>query len=91
MSIRGNSFPLGAPTKVLADTPGAPAIPKTPTHVVIREAPLFEAPDGARITGEPLKPGTQVRIVELKGGWVLVARDGAQLGYVKEAGLAGLQ
>lgn len=91
MNIRGNSFPLAVPTRVLASNPAKPAIPKTPTHVVIAPADLFTAPGGTKASTEPLKPGTQVRILELKNGWALVARDGEQLGYVAEAGLAGLQ
>jgi hypothetical protein len=39
----------------------------------------------------PLAPGTQVRLVEIKDGWTLIARDGRAIGYVEPKALAGLQ
>jgi hypothetical protein len=37
-----------------------------------------------------MTPGDQVRLVEAKNGWALVARDGQKLGFVEEKGLLSL-
>ena len=38
-----------------------------------------------------LPPNTSVTRVETKGGWVLIIRDGRQLGYVAETSLQAVQ
>ncbi len=90
LAIIGNSFPLAAPTQVL-DGDNAPIIPKKPTHVVISAAAVLKAPNGSQIEAAPLAVGTLVRLLELKDGWALVARDGAQLGYVAENQIVAAQ
>lgn len=90
MNIRGNSFPLATPTKVLDDSVEQPVITKAPTHVVIAQTDLFGAPSGAKIA-ESLKPGTLVTLIKKADGWSLVARDGKELGYVEDQNLARMQ
>jgi hypothetical protein len=53
---------------------------------ILRERPAEDAP-GSRT----LAPGTQVRAVEFVGDWVIVARDGHGLGYVRTNVLVRLQ
>jgi hypothetical protein len=40
---------------------------------------------------ELLTAGTQVRLMESAGGWVLVARDSKKLGYVDAKAILALQ
>jgi hypothetical protein len=37
------------------------------------------------------KLGMQVRVMETSGGWILVAREGKELGYIEARTVAGLQ
>jgi WD40 repeat protein len=78
--IEGN-FPLGVRTAV-EPTATAAAIPKTHTHVLIREELVRErpAPDAAVIRA--LSRSTAVRVVEEVGEWAVIAREGQRLGYV---------
>lgn len=99
MSIVGSSFALADTTVVLtnkesaggAGTSGASStIPVTPTHVVVASADVFAgAGTGAALVR--LTPGTQVRLIETKDGWSLIAKGGKKLGYVQERTLASLQ
>ena len=94
MKIVGSNFPLIGRLSMLSGGGAAPAaasVPSKPTHVVIAPAEVRESGgSGARVT-ERLAAGTQVVVIELAGGWVLVARDGRKLGYVEEKALARLQ
>lgn len=98
--FNGSNFPLVRRTAVLGNLPPAPSasatqpqanIPTKPTHVVI-------APAAVRQTGASNAPaivqlpaGSQVAIIQRQGPWILVARDGKQIGYVEEKALATLQ
>jgi hypothetical protein len=66
-------------------------IPSKPTHVVIATAPVKATVGNDSPTVIQLSPGTQVRLVNTDGGWVLIAREGHTLGYVRSNTLAGLQ
>jgi WD40 repeat protein/uncharacterized caspase-like protein len=92
MSIVGSDFPLAAKVSVLEDVaPPAAAVPLKPTHVVIAPADVFARAGGSGAVVTHLAPGTQVRLVETKDGWTLIARDGRAIGYVEPKALAGLQ
>ena len=95
-SIVGNNFPIVSRVSLLAEAVNAAAVPAAaspakPTHVVIAPADVHQsaASTGAVITQLPA--GTQVAIVRREGGWIIVARDGKQLGYVEEKALLALQ
>ena len=66
-------------------------IPLMPTNVVIAPAAVFAEADGSGAVVTRLCLGTQVRIVETKDGWTLIARAGKAIGYVEPKALAGLQ
>ncbi|HKU07811.1 MAG TPA: caspase family protein, partial [Bradyrhizobium sp.] len=98
MSIVGSNFPLASKVSLLpadgaspaASAPAA-AIPTKPTHVVIAPADVFEQLAGKGGKLEQLSPGTLVSLVKTEQGWVLVARDGKQVGYVAEDRLMRVQ
>ena len=86
----GSNFPLVKPVTVLADT--GTTIPAKSTHVVIAPTTVRQTADDKAPAVVELAPGTQVRLVETAGGWVLITRDGKRLGYVEAAkALAPLQ
>jgi hypothetical protein len=90
--LSGNDFPIGIRQLILTAALGAgPAIPKEPTHVVVRAELLREKPATDAPGSRTLPPGTQVRAVEFVGAWVIVARDGQKLGYVPVEALARMQ
>ncbi len=93
MKIVGSNFPLVSKTALLPATndPGIASIPTMPTHVVIEKAPVRQTADGLGQPSNELPAGTQVRLVEISNGWVLVARDGKRLGYIEAKALATLQ
>jgi WD40 repeat protein len=92
MKIVGSSFPIAKPTDVLDKdaTATAPTLSTIPTHVVTRSIDVLATPSGGAAV-RTLSPGTTVSIVLTDHGWVLIARDGLQLGYVPADGLARLQ
>jgi hypothetical protein len=67
------------------------AIPKTQTHVLIREERVREKPDDQAARERKLAPGTLVRVVQIVGSWVVVAREGQKLGYLPADALARTQ
>jgi WD40 repeat protein len=90
--LSGNDFPIGMRAAVLAREAGAPLIPKTPTHVLIRPELVRERPSADAPGERQLSPGMQVRVVEFTtNAWAIVAREGEKLGYVQAAALAPLQ
>ena len=90
--LTGNDFAIGIRQSVLiAPTGNGAGIPKEPTHVLIRSALLREKPAADDPPSRELAPGTQVRAVEFHGTWVVVARDGQKLGYVRVEALARMQ
>ena len=91
MSVVGSDFPLAARVSVLEDGASAAVIPLKPTHVVIAPADVFAQAGGSGPVVTRLTPGTQVRLVETKDGWTLIAREGKAIGYVEPKALAGLQ
>lgn len=74
-----------------ATAAGGPAIPKAPTHVLIRAELLRVKPAADAPSSRELPIGTQVRAVELVGSWVIIAREGQKLGYVPTEALVRLQ
>jgi hypothetical protein len=93
MKIVGSNFPLVSKTALLpavSEGPGA-VIPAKPTHVVIAPAQVRQSASETAPIVIQLTAGTQVRLMESAGGWVLVARDGKRLGYVEEKAVASLQ
>jgi hypothetical protein len=94
-SIVGNNFAVTNKAEVLAAAPvgaaGDPNIPKTPTHVVVAPTDVKTGASDAGPTDTHLSPGTQVRLMATASGWVLIARDGQKLGYVRGSAIAGLQ
>jgi uncharacterized caspase-like protein len=93
-SIVGNNFALANQVDVLpaasASADAAP-LPAKPTHVVVAPVDVKASAADTAVTVTHLTPGTQVRLIQTAGGWVLVARDGKQLGYVQSNAIAGLQ
>jgi len=87
--IEGN-FVLGKRVSTIND-PTPVIIPKSPTHVLIREELLRKKPSADAEGEQELAPGTQVRVVESVGNWVVIAREGQRLGYVPAESLARLQ
>jgi hypothetical protein len=86
----GSDFPIGLVTS--AQKPGSEAtIPKTPTHVLIRQAMVKELPAQDAAGELQLWPGTQVSVVKSSGFWALVAREGQTVGYVPADALARLE
>ncbi|QFR33417.1 caspase family protein [Ancylobacter sp. TS-1] len=85
ISLAGQNF---AVINQIAGAGFGPALTRDarPTHVVIAEAEATAAP-GAGARGARLKPGTTVRLISVINGWALVARGGADVGYVAEATL----
>src|SRR4029079_887324 len=94
MKIVGSNFALASKTAVLsagASTASIPAsFPTGPTHVVIRSAEVYVAPD-ATSSVQRLEPFTAVTLRRTEAGWALVARDGRMLGYVARSDLQPLQ
>jgi hypothetical protein len=88
-----SNFPLVRPIAVLADASGGPVatFPAKPTHVVIAPTVVRQTADGKGPVVIQLVPGTQVRLVETAGGWVLIARDGKRLGFIEAKALLTLQ
>ena len=79
MKLVGSNFPLVREVAVL--DAGASVIPRKPTHVTIRPAEVFPEPSDTAPTLK-LEPGTTVTVMKSEQGWVLIAKDGNQLGYV---------
>ena len=100
MRIVGAPFAIGRPIAETADPAPAPgaaaaveAIPAKSTHVLLRPIAALPGP-GARsgaAAGAPLAAGLQVRVMESRDGWSLIARDGRRLGYVPADSLLALQ
>jgi WD40 repeat protein len=88
--IEGN-FPLGVRLARLPGASDAKAIPKTPTHVLIRPERMRERPAADAPEGRELSPGTQVRVVRVVEHWVAIAREGQELGFVPAEALVRLQ
>ncbi|MGB8399023.1 caspase family protein [Bradyrhizobium sp.] len=86
--LSGNDFPIGNRQPVLEVRP---AIPKEPTHVVIRAELVREKPSSDSPGSRQLEPGMRVRAVEFSGAWALIARDGQKLGYTPADALARMQ
>jgi hypothetical protein len=66
-------------------------IPTVATHVVIANAAVREDAADSAPSSADIVPGTRVAIVDTKGDWTLIARDGKRLGYVSTTALAPLQ
>jgi hypothetical protein len=95
-SIVGNNFALANKVDVLpavsvSSSGAAPSIPAKPTHVVVAPVDVKASAADTAVTVTHLTPGTQVRLIQTSGGWVLIARDGQKLGYVQATAIAGLQ
>jgi hypothetical protein len=67
------------------------AIPKAPTHVLIRAERVREKAESNAPGERTLSPGTQVRVVQQLEDWAVIAREGERLGYVPVTALAPLQ
>ena len=86
---RGSIFPLGRSVELVSET--GRLIPRTPTHVVIREAEVLRDHDDPDSTIDAYVPGVTVRVVERSGDWALIAVDGVSIGWTETARLARLQ
>jgi hypothetical protein len=82
----GNATPIASEKESVAAS-----TPQKATHVVVTRSTLRAGPDEAAAAGVELTPGTQVAVVEVKGTWSLVARDGNPIGYIASDVLAPLQ
>jgi uncharacterized caspase-like protein len=93
MKIVGSNFPLVSKTALLPAVSEGPSavIPAKPTHVVIAPAQVRQSASDTAPVVIQLTAGTQVRLIENAGGWVLVARDGKKLGYVEAKAIVALQ
>ncbi|MET2830923.1 caspase family protein [Mesorhizobium shangrilense] len=88
MKLIGEDFAVGRTVNALAN-PSEDFVPIQPTHVVIAVAPITDA-KGVTI-GEPLHPGTLVRVVGTAAAKSEVARDGKRIGFVSSTTLAPMQ
>ena len=88
--IVGSNFPLTHQVAMLPATGPSVSIPTTATHVVIMAATVRQSPNDAAAAVTQLDPGTQVRLVQTSAGWVLIAREGKQIGYVEQKSLSTL-
>jgi hypothetical protein len=72
--------------------PQSTEIPVTPTHALLREEVLREAPAAGAPGTRTLKRGEQVRVVEMVGDgtWAKVALKGQPVGYLPLDALLGL-
>ena len=87
-----DDFPLGERVAAVAKPELEPAIiSKTPTHVLIRTERVREKAESDALGERSLATGTQVRVIELRNGWAIVAREGKKLGFVPEEALLRLQ
>jgi hypothetical protein len=85
--LSGNNFPIGFRVAGLLKD----YIPSEPTHVLIRDERVREMP-ALDAPGElPLKPGMQVRLLDLNGTFAVIARAGEKLGYIPSDAIAPLQ
>jgi hypothetical protein len=89
--LSGNDFPIGVRQAVLGTANEGPAIPKDPTHVMVRAEFAREKPSADAPGSIELRAGTQVRVVEFSGNWVVIAREGQKLGYVPADAVLKLQ
>jgi WD40 repeat protein/uncharacterized caspase-like protein len=89
--LSGNDFPIGIRQAVLEVGEQGPPIAKEPTHVVIRAVLAREKASSEAPGSRQFEPGTQVRVLEFFGSWVLVAREGQKVGYVPADALARIQ
>ena len=85
-----DDFPLGERVAALAKPETEAAIPKTPTHVLIRSERVHEQASSDAPGERTLAAGTQVRVVQQLNGWAVIAREGEKLGYVPEEALLRL-
>jgi WD40 repeat protein len=98
-SIVGNNFALTNRAEVLPALPAGTTaslsnvVPTStkPTHVVITPVDVFAEAAGKGTTKEKLPAGTLLTLMRTEQGWVLVAKDGKQLGYVSADHLARVQ
>ena len=86
---RGSIFPLGRSVELVSET--GRLIPRTPTHVVIREAKIFEDVAGTKSAVGTFVPGVMVRVVERSGDRALVAADGVAIGWAEISQLVTLK
>ena len=86
---RGNIFPLGRSVELVSET--GRLIPRTATHVVIREAAVYEDLDGLGSVTDTFVPGMMVRVTERSGDWAMIAMDGVTIGWIEISGLATLK
>ena len=66
-------------------------IPRTPTHVVIRETRVLGDRGDEASAIDTYVPGVMVRVVESEGEWALIAVDGASIGWIDVSRLASLK
>jgi hypothetical protein len=79
-------FPLGF---AVLEADATKAIPRTPTHVLIRGERVRKRPAADAPVVRELAARFQVRVIEAKDGWAEIARDGERLGFVPEEALLG--
>ena len=58
-----------------------------PSYVVIKGTSVFAAPGGTSAATRTLAPGMVVSLLSEEGAWSLIAKDGANLGYIATADL----
>lgn len=95
MSIVGSNFPLASRVSLLptegSNLPfAATSIPTKPTHVVIAPVSVRETAASTAVALTELPAGTQVAILKRENGWVIIARDGKQIGYIEDKALLAL-
>lgn len=85
-NLQGLDFALAKKTDtgVEAAPVEAGGVADTPTHVVLEAVTVFrEAGGGAPIS--ELAPLTTFTVIRMENGWVAIARDGKQIGFVEAA------
>lgn len=84
--LSGASFslvPKSSEPLVAAITGSPPVIPVSATHTLIGPTATRQFSNGAAIDIVNLDAGAKVRVIQTKGEWDLVARDGKIIGYVE--------
>ncbi len=90
MRIVGSNFPIAARLLSL-DKEAFEPIPMKPTHVLISPTTIFVTAGGKSAGGDELTAGTLVRVIKSDGGWLLIARRGRKLGYVRSDTIVRMQ
>lgn len=93
VKLAGARFPLTSRSSeplVAALPDNKPNVLASATHTSIGATAVRQVGNGTAMDIAELEPGARVRIVQTRGDWMLVARDGKVIGYVEAAKLRAI-